>query len=155
MLHKFLIFLLLAQGASIASAEMTIPANADFHLSGGQMNLGCTDIQASGAVATGAGGLVDGVRSIAVLDGGTLDFSGGQMELAQQFSNAGTVIGTAGALTRVDSAGCPASGKLGPVAINALPVRAAPVPVWNGIAIGLISLILAGAGSLRLRRRRG
>ena len=137
-----------------AHADIAVPAGASYQLAGGTTNLACTDFQISGAVTQGSGGATIGARNVQISAGGQMDISGGSLQLAQNYTNQGTVLSTGGAITRVNSANCPAQGLLGTVAPGGqAPLRdAKPVPTLTSIELLALSLMIACMAGLRFRR---
>ena len=147
---------LLAIG-TVAQADIVIPAGASYQKAGSALNLGCTDLQVSGTLVQGAGGSIVNVRNVQINVGGLLDISGASVQLAQNYSNQGSVVATGGSVTRVDSVACPAAGPLGavdPSGKATAAVAAVPVPSLQPLALLLLSLLLAALGAWRVRRQR-
>ncbi|QIL79175.1 hypothetical protein G7047_04040 [Diaphorobacter sp. HDW4A] len=141
-------------GTSV-QADVNVPSGSQINLAGGTMQLGCTDFLIQGAAVQGSGASTTGVRNLSVLAGGSLDMAGSAIQLAQQYTNNGSVSAAGGSLTRVDSVTCPAVGQLGAIPINGVgPVATvAAVPTLGSFAFGLLMLSLGLIGGLRAARR--
>lgn len=142
----FLLFI-----AGVAQSQVLIPPGAQVNVAGGAMQLGCTDFLIQGTAAQGSGASTTGVRNLMVSAGASLDMAGSSIQLAEQYTNNGTVSAAGGSLTRVDSAACPAVGQLGPVAMSS---SAHAVPMLGGVATGVLVLVMGLVGGLRIMRRR-
>ncbi|MCZ8093574.1 MAG: IPTL-CTERM sorting domain-containing protein [Acidovorax sp.] len=138
--------LLLFAGAFVvgpAQADWVLPTGANVQLGGGSVRLGCTDLQLDGVLSL-SGGSVGAARNVQVTAGAQLDVGAGTVDLAQQWSNQGSVSVTTGGVTRVASAGCPVVGSAGPVQLSA------PVPVTvsiPGSSGGTAQVLVSGTGS--------
>ena len=140
---------------SAAHAQLVVPAGGSVRLGGASYALGCTDLRVAGNVVLGSDAELSGVRDAVIDRGGALDISGASVQLAQQFTNNGTVTEQGGTVTRVDSADCPAVGKLGAVAVagtDVVPVTAAAVPTVHGLALWALVLLVGVVGSAFARR---
>ena len=153
---RVLVALIIAAGGNtVVRADVNIPAGAQVHLAGGSAQLACTDLLIQGAAVQGAGANTTGVRNLTLAAGGSLDMAGSSIQLAQQYTNNGTVNGVGGSLTRVDSASCPAIGKLGAISISEAPPAetVAAVPTLGSVSFGLLMLGVGLIGGLRAARQ--
>ncbi|QIL80138.1 hypothetical protein G7047_09645 [Diaphorobacter sp. HDW4A] len=150
-----LLFLPIAFSSTVL-AQTVVPAGASYQMSGGAIDLGCTDLQVSGSLVEGSGASLVGARNVLVQSGGELDISAAALQLAQDYSNQGVMKSVGGVMTRVDSPGCPAKGALGPVNLSgtSTPATFVPVPGLHGFAPVLLSLAVAIWTGLRLRSKR-
>lgn len=128
-----------------------------YHLGSGTTALGCIDLQVAGNVVLASGGNITGVRNLVVTSTGRIDLNGASIQLSQQFTNDGQ-INDPGQITRVDGgATCPLQGVAGPV--NPHGPTAAPtpefIPASNGMALGLLAIVLALFGIRAKRLNRG
>lgn len=76
------------------------------------------------------------------------------VQLAQQYTNNGTVNASGGSLSRVDIASCPAIGKVGvidPIS-HATPTSVASVPSLQAYFVVFLALAMAAMGCNRIRR---
>src|SRR5450830_1259393 len=112
-----------------AHADWVLPPGANAQLGGGQVSLGCTDVQLGGSLSM-SGGRTSAARNVQVAAGAQLNLDSGSIELAQQWTNQGSVTVTTGSATRVASPGCPTAGLAGLVQL------ATPVPITVPLAGG-------------------
>lgn len=101
------------------------------------------------------GGQLLGAKDIGVDSGASLDVGSGRIELAQQWSNKGTVTVTTSQVVRVGSADCLLVGQAGAIQLTATPAvgEATPVPTMSAGLLALSSAMLALLGVRQLRRR--
>lgn len=74
--------------ASLARADLVIPANAIVNLGGGTTDLACTDLVIAGTLQLGSGQVVN-ARNVTIQAGGVLNGGSGIIELGGSWSNAG------------------------------------------------------------------
>lgn len=150
---RVLVCTVLALSASVGvSAQTVYAAGSSVHLGGATYDFGCTDLRIDGALTVGAGGQLTGVKNLVLGPAGTLDLSGASVSLAEQFSNQGKLVASAGSITRVDRGACPASGPLGLIELNPQP-SITPVPSLDAISLGFLTVVLAFIGGFVTRRR--
>lgn len=143
----------LAGLAHTAQAQLVLPEGAAFDLGSGTFDLACSDFRVAGQVVMGSAGVVASVRDLAVMPNGSIHLNGASIQLAQDFTNDGQIIGP-GQVTRLDGgAACPLKGQAGP--LNYGPPAPTPVPTINSMVAGLLGLMLALMGARRLSRRDG
>lgn len=154
-LSKPLCLAALALACTAARADWVLPAGASAHLGGGTASMGCVNVQSSGTLTLGGGTLV-AARDVATAAGAQLQIDSGQVQLAQQWINAGTVTATSGGVTRQPSPGCPVVGKAGPIPLTAPPGPGGAggphaIPTLGEWGLLLLSALAALAGLRRLR----
>ncbi|RUP27060.1 MAG: hypothetical protein EKK45_15015 [Curvibacter sp.] len=125
-----------------AHADWLLPPGASARLGGGQVNLGCTDVQLGGTLSMG-GGRTSAVRNVQVAAGAQLNLDSGSMELAQQWTNQGSVTVTTGSATRVASNGCPVIGTAGLVQLSTPTPVTVPLPSGGS---GNARVLVSGPG---------
>lgn len=132
--------------SSLVSADWEVPAGSTIDLGAGSVSLGCADLRNSGNLLIGPGGSVVDARNAAVLPGATLTLNGGRVELAQTWSNQGTVTATAGGeVRRMASAGCAVVGLAGVIPLGAGPTPS-PIPSSSPISLILLAAALTWFG---------
>ncbi|WP_311220635.1 MULTISPECIES: IPTL-CTERM sorting domain-containing protein [unclassified Acidovorax] len=129
-MNKPLCLATLALACTAANAGWVMPAGTQVHLGGGTATMGCADVASSGTLTLG-GGTVRAARDVLVTAGSSVQLDSGQIQLAQQWTNDGTVTATSGGVVRAASTGCPVVGLPGPVPLQALPTPQ-PVPLPGG-----------------------
>lgn len=112
----------LALACTAAQADWVLPSGSSTRLGGGTASMGCTNVASSGTLALN-GGTLAAARDVLVAAGSIVQLDSGQVQLAQQWANNGTVTATSGGVVRVASPGCAVVGATG-----AVPLQAAPVP---------------------------
>ena len=137
-----------------AHADWVIPPGSAVDMAGSTVSMGCANVQNQGQLVMGGGQLL-GAKDISVDSGASLDVGGGRIELAQQWSNKGTVTVTTGQVVRVGSADCLLVGQAGAIQLTATPAvaEATPVPTMSAGLLALSSAMLALLGARQLRRR--
>lgn len=121
---KFFYLAALALACTAAQADWVLPSGASASLGGGTASLGCANVHNAGTLALDGGTLV-AARDVQVAAGAQLQIGSGWVELAQQWSNQGSVTATSGGALRTASPGCPVAGAAGPVQTPSTPT---PVP---------------------------
>lgn len=125
-----------------AHADWVLPPGASAQLGGGQVSLGCTDVQLGGSLSM-AGGRTSAARNVQVAAGAQLNLDSGSIELAQQWANQGSVTVTTGSATRVASAGCPVIGSTGLVQLTTPTPITVPLPSGGS---GNAQVLVSGPG---------
>ncbi len=77
--------------ASVAHADLVVPAGAQYSLSTGSVDLSCTDIVVAGTLRLGPGVAVN-VRNVVIQPGGLIDGGSGSLSLGGNWTNVGTFI---------------------------------------------------------------
>lgn len=126
-----------------AHADWVLPPGASAQLGGGQVSMGCTDVQLGGSLGM-TGGRATAARNVLVAAGAQLNLDSGSIELAQQWTNQGLVTVTTGSATRVASAGCPVIGTTGLVQLTTPPPITVPLPSGGG---GNARVLVSGPGA--------
>ena len=122
-----------------ASAAWVLPPGAEAALGGGAVSLGCADVANGGALHLGAGATLAAARDVATQAGALLDLDGARLELAGQWTAAGQVSASGGAV----------AGRAGPVPLGGAPAST-PVPALEPWALALLALAVpALAGRAR------
>lgn len=125
-----------------AHADWVLPPGASAQLGGGQVSMGCTDVQVGGSLGM-AGGRATAARNVLVTAGAQLNLGSGSIELAQQWTNQGSVTVTTGSATRVASAGCPVIGTTGLVQLTTPTPITVPLPSGGS---GNARVLVSGPG---------
>lgn len=123
--NKTLCVSALVLACTAAQADWVLPAGSSVNLGGGTASMGCANVSSSGTLALNGGALA-AARDVLVAAGSTVQLDSGQITLAQQWSNNGTVTATSGGVVRQASPGCAVVGATGPVPLQAPPT---PQPV--------------------------
>lgn len=87
-----------------ARADLVVPANAQFDLAAGVMDLACTDVLVAGTLLVGSGQLLN-VRNVVVQPGGGIDNGSGLISLGGDWTNGGSFTGGTGSVRFRDACG--------------------------------------------------
>ena len=147
----------LVLASASAQADWVLPPGANAHLGGGTATLGCASLHSGGVLGLDDGALL-GARDVTLAASAQLAVGAGRVELAQQWSNLGSVTLTSGQVQRKDaSPGCPALGPVGPLLPATSPSTPSPQPVptltqWGALLLSALAGLL---GARQLRRSTG
>ena len=88
-------------GTGIATAQVSIPANASIQLNGGKLDLGGSDLQLSGTLTLGAGSLLN-AANVLIGAGSLLDAGSGVVNLFGNWSRLGNFVPGSSTVTFID-----------------------------------------------------
>ena len=81
--------------AGVAQADLVVPAGSTTNLSGGAVDLACTDLIVAGTLQI-AGGAVNNARNVTIQSGGTIDGGSGVIEVGGNWIDSGSFVANAG-----------------------------------------------------------
>ena len=110
--------LVLACWIGAAHADWVIPPGTSVQLGGGTTSLSCADLLVQGSLSLGAGGAISDARNVTIASTGVLALDGGNVTLAQNWINQGTVNTGGGQVLRAVSQDCTLVGQSGPITVN-------------------------------------